>query len=44
MLHKWGYSAESMKRLFLEAGFGRVEIQDNLHRKTVIDSRVVAFK
>jgi ubiquinone/menaquinone biosynthesis C-methylase UbiE len=44
MLHKWGYSAESMRRLFLEAGFSRAEIQSNIHQKTHIDSRVVAFK
>ena len=44
MLHKWGYSGESMRRLFLEAGFSRAEIQPNKHQKTHIDSRVVAFK
>jgi hypothetical protein len=44
MLHKWGYSAESMRRLFLEAGFSRAETQSNVHQKTHIDSRVVAYK
>lgn len=44
MLHKWGYSEESMSRLFKAAGFSRVEIQPNHHAKSHIDSRVVAFK
>lgn len=44
MLHKWGYSAESMGRIFLEAGFSRFEVQPNQHGKTPIDSRVVAYK
>jgi predicted SAM-dependent methyltransferase len=44
MLHKWGYSAESLKRLKLEMGFSRAIIEDNLYRKTRNDSRVVAFK
>jgi len=44
MLHKWGYSADSMSKIFLEAGFSRIEIQNNLHGKSPIDSRVVAFK
>jgi predicted SAM-dependent methyltransferase len=44
MLHKWGYSAESMRRLFIEAGFSTVLIQPNLHQKSPIDSRVVAYK
>jgi predicted SAM-dependent methyltransferase len=44
MLHKWGYSAESMSRIFQEAGFRRTEVQPNHHGKSPIDSRVVAFK
>ena len=44
MLHKWGYSADSMSKIFLEAGFSRIEIQSNLHGKSPIDSRVVAYK
>jgi hypothetical protein len=44
MLHKWGYSAESMSRIFQEAGFRRTEVQPNYHGKSPIDSRVVAFK
>jgi SAM-dependent methyltransferase len=44
MLHKWGYSGESMSRLFQDAGFRRTEIQGNHHGKSPIDSRVVAFK
>ena len=44
MLHKWGYSAESMCRLFTDAGFVKVVSEPNLHKKTAIDSRVVAYK
>jgi SAM-dependent methyltransferase len=44
MLHKWGYSAESMSRLFKSLGFSRTEIQVNHHSKTPNDSRVVAYK
>jgi hypothetical protein len=44
MLHKWGYSAEAMCRLFQEAGFARTEIQSNQFGKSSIDSRVVATK
>lgn len=44
MLHKWGYSAESMCKLFEKHGFSKTEIQDNHHRKSASDSRVVAWK
>jgi predicted SAM-dependent methyltransferase len=44
MLHKWGYSAESMSRLFTAAGFSRVFVEPNQYSKTNIDSRVVAVK
>jgi predicted SAM-dependent methyltransferase len=44
MLHKWGYSGESMSRIFRDAGFTRVQIENNLHAKSSIDSRVVAYK
>jgi predicted SAM-dependent methyltransferase len=44
MLHKWGYSAESMSRLLQEAGFSRTQVETNHHGKTHIDSRVVAYK
>lgn len=44
MLHKWGYSAESMCKIFEQAGFARTEIQGNHHGKSSIDSRVVAYK
>lgn len=44
MLHKWGYSAESMSRLLREAGFGRTVIEPNQFGKSSIDSRVVAYK
>lgn len=44
MLHKWGYSAESMSRLLQDTGFSRTEIQPNHYGKSAIDSRVVAYK
>lgn len=44
MLHKWGYSAESMSRLFTAAGFSRVYVEPNHYSKTNMDSRVVAVK
>ncbi len=44
MLHKWGYSEESMCKLFLQAGFSKVEIQTPVFPKTEMDSRVVAYK
>jgi len=44
MLHKWGYSAESMSRLLQEAGFSRTSIEPNQYGKSSIDSRVVAYK
>lgn len=44
MLHKYGYSAESMSRLFKSAGFSRTVIEANQHGKSGIDSRVVAYK
>jgi predicted SAM-dependent methyltransferase len=44
MLHKWGYSAESMQKLFEKHGFSRTEIQPNIHKKSLADSRVVAWK
>lgn len=44
MLHKWGYSAEAMCKLYQDNGYTRTEIQENQYRKSGIDSRVVAFK
>lgn len=44
MLHKWGYSADSMVRLLQEAGFTKVYSEPNHHAKSSIDSRVVAVK
>lgn len=44
MLHKWGYSEESMRKLFLDCGFTRTEIQTVQYQKTEMDSRVVAYK
>jgi predicted SAM-dependent methyltransferase len=44
MVHKWGYSAESMIRLFKTVGYSRAEIQTNIYGKTFVDSRVVAYK
>ena len=44
MLHKWGYSEESMQKLFEKHGFSNTEGQPPKHRKSRVDSRVVARK
>lgn len=44
MLHKWGYSAEAMCKLYQDNGYTRTEVQENQYRKSGIDSRVVAIK
>lgn len=44
MLHKWGYSEDSIAELFKEAGFSKIRYEPPLHPKTEMCSRVVAFK
>lgn len=44
MLHKWGYSADSMSLLFKDAGFTTTVIESPLYPKTEMCSRVVAYK
>lgn len=47
MLHKWGYSADSMIELKKRCGFSKVESQSPQYPKTkkpMIDSRVVGYK
>lgn len=44
MLHKWGYSADSLSKLLKEAGFTRTIVEPNKHPKTAMCSRVVAYK
>lgn len=44
MLHKWGYSEESMIKLFEKHGFSRAEGQLPAYRKSRADSRVAAWK
>jgi hypothetical protein len=44
MLHKWGYSAESMCLLYQENGYSKTIVEDPKYRKTLSDSRVVAYK
>jgi SAM-dependent methyltransferase len=44
MLHKWGYSADSMSLLFREAGFTTTIIAPPVYPKTEMCSRVVAYK
>lgn len=44
MWHKWGYSVDSLSKLFQSVGYSRIKIEDNLHSKTMNDSRVVAYK
>lgn len=44
MLHKWGYSQESMCILFKSIGFTNAIGQTPLFPKTEMDSRVIAYK
>lgn len=44
MMHKWGYSQESLGKLFVENGFSRWDSELNKFSKTNNDSRIVAFK
>jgi predicted SAM-dependent methyltransferase len=44
MLHKWGYSAESMSVLLQKNGFARTVTEKPHHQKTEMCSRVVAYK
>jgi len=44
MLHKWGYSEESMIKLLKEIGFSTVHAEPNIYPKSGIDSRVIAYK
>lgn len=44
MMHRWGYSEESLGRIFLANGFSRWSSEPNKHSKTPNDSRIVAFK
>jgi predicted SAM-dependent methyltransferase len=44
MLHKWGYSADSMSLLFKDAGFSTTVSETPCHPKTEMCSRVVAYK
>jgi predicted SAM-dependent methyltransferase len=44
MLHKWGYSEESMCRLLVNCGFKRAWAESNQYPKSEMDSRVVAEK
>ena len=44
MWHKWGYSADSISKLFQNVGYSHIKIEDNLHSKTMNDSRAVAYK
>lgn len=44
MLHKWGYSADSLKILLTENGFVNVSVEKNIYPKTEMCSRIVGFK
>ena len=44
MLHKWGYSADSMSLMFKEAWFTKIITDNPHHPKTEMCSRVVAYK
>lgn len=44
MIHRWGYSEESLGEVFLENGFSRWISEPNKFAKSPNDSRIVAFK
>jgi predicted SAM-dependent methyltransferase len=44
MMHKWGYSEESLGKLFISNGFSSWVSEPNKFPKTLNDSRVVAYK
>lgn len=44
MMHRWGYSEDSLGRLFVNNGFSRYIAEPNKHGKTLNDSRIVAYK
>lgn len=44
MFHKWGYSEDSLQRIFSTVGFSRTAAEKNNYAKTPNDSRVVAWK
>lgn len=44
MMHRWGYSEESLGQLFTNNGFKKWISEPNKFRKTPNDSRILAFK
>jgi hypothetical protein len=44
MLHKWGYSADSLSKLLKDTGFSKTVVEPNKYPKTAMCSRVVAYK
>ncbi len=44
MMHKWGYSADSLSKIFKDCGFSRTITEPNKYPKTGMCSRVVAYK
>ena len=44
MLHKWGYSEESMCLLYQEHGYSKTIIESPRYKKSSADGRVVAYK
>jgi predicted SAM-dependent methyltransferase len=44
MMHKWGYSIDSLSKLLREAGFSKIIAEPNKYPKTAMCSRVVAYK
>lgn len=44
MLHKWGYSADSLSKLLKDCGFSKTVTEPNKYPKTGMCSRVVAYK
>lgn len=44
MIHRWGYSEESLGHLFVKNGFRRWTSQTNQYKKSNVDSRIVCYK
>ena len=44
MMHAYGYSVDSLSAILLKVGFSKTYSEENLHRKTAVDSRIVGIK
>jgi predicted SAM-dependent methyltransferase len=44
MMHAYGYSVDSLSDILLKVGFSKTTSEENLYRKTAVDSRVIGTK